>query len=137
LGSIVIKSVLERSGVAPKEIDEVYMGNVVQAGQGQAPARQAALGANLPTDVITTTVNKVCASGMKSIMFASQGIMLGYADAIIAGGMESMSNVPYYLDKARNGYRLGNGQVLDGIIKDGLWDVYNNFHMVRFQVLLT
>jgi len=129
LGAVAIKGLLKRSGVDAKEIQEVIMGNVLTANVGQAPARQAAIFAGLGYDVPCTTVNKVCASGSKAIMLAAQSIMLGLSDVVIAGGMESMSNVPYYLDKARNGYKLGNGQVIDGLIKDGLWDVYNDFHM--------
>ncbi len=128
LGSIVIKSAIEKSGLKPEHIQEVYMGNVMSANVGQAPATQAAIFAGLPY-LPATTVNKVCASGMKAIMLAAQSIALGENDIVLAGGMESMSNVPYYLDKARNGYRLGNGQIIDGLFKDGLWDVYNDYHM--------
>ena len=105
------------------------MGNVVSAGVGQAPTRQAVIYAGLPLDVPSTTVNKVCASGMKAIMLASMSISSGYRSALVAGGMESMSNIPYYLPGARNGYRLGNNTVVDGLINDGLWDIYNNQHM--------
>jgi acetyl-CoA C-acetyltransferase len=129
LGAIAIKAALKQSGVDPARIGEVLMGNVLSAGLGQAPARQAAIFAGLPDFVEATTINKVCASGTKAIMLGAQSILLGQYDAVIAGGMESMSNVPYYLDKARNGYRLGHGQLTDGLIKDGLWDVYNDFHM--------
>jgi acetyl-CoA C-acetyltransferase len=129
LGSIAIEAALERAGVNKNDVDEVIMGNVLSAGEGQAPARQAALGAGLPENVTCMTINKVCGSGLKSVMLAAQAIMVGDADVIIAGGMESMSNVPYYLPQARDGYRLGHGKVLDGIIKDGLWDVYNDYHM--------
>ena len=128
LGSIVIKSVIEKSGLKPEHIQEVFMGNVLSANLGQAPATQAAIFAGMPY-LPATTVNKVCASGMKAIMLAAQSIALGENDIVLAGGMESMSNVPYYLDKARNGYRLGNGQITDGLVKDGLWDVYNDYHM--------
>jgi len=128
LGSIVIKSAVEKAGLKPEHIQEVYMGNVLSANLGQAPATQAAIFAGLPP-LPATTVNKVCASGMKAIMMAAQSIALGQNDIVLAGGMESMSNVPYYLDKARNGYRLGNGQLTDGLIKDGLWDIYNDYHM--------
>ena len=128
LGSIVIKSAVEKAGLKPEHIQEVYMGNVLSANIGQAPATQAAIFAGLP-HLPATTVNKVCASGMKAVMLAAQSIALGQNDIVVAGGMESMSNVPYYLDKARNGYRLGNGQITDGLIKDGLWDVYNDYHM--------
>src|SRR3978361_825390 len=128
LGSIAIKSAVEKSGLKPEQIQEVYMGNVMSANIGQAPATQAAIFAGLPY-LPATTVNKVCASGMKAIMLAAQSISAGTNDIVVAGGMESMSNVPYYLDKARNGYRLGNGQIIDGLVKDGLWDVYNDYHM--------
>src|SRR6201746_2149945 len=128
LGALVIKSAVEKSGLKPDQVQEVYMGNVMSADLGQAPATQAAIFAGLPY-LPATTVNKVCASGMKAIMLAAQSIALGQNDIVVAGGMESMSNVPYYLDKARTGYRLGNGQITDGLLKDGLWDVYNDFHM--------
>jgi acetyl-CoA C-acetyltransferase len=129
LGSIVINEALNRAGVDKSIVDEVIMGNVLAAGEGQAPARQAALGADLPEKTQCLTINKVCGSGLKSIMLASQAIMVGDADVIVAGGMESMSNVPYYLFKARNGFRMGDQKLVDGMIFDGLWDVYNNFHM--------
>jgi acetyl-CoA C-acetyltransferase len=128
LGSIVIKSAVDKAGLKPEQIQEVYMGNVLSANLGQAPATQAAIFAGLPS-LPATTINKVCASGMKAIMLAAQSIALGQNEIVVAGGMECMSNVPYYLDKARNGYRLGNGQITDGLIKDGLWDVYNDYHM--------
>jgi acetyl-CoA C-acetyltransferase len=128
LGALAIKSAIEKSGLKPDQIQEVYMGNVMSANLGQAPATQAAIFAGLPY-LPATTVNKVCASGMKAIMLAAQSIAIGQNDIVVAGGMESMSNVPYYLDKARNGYRLGNGQITDGLVKDGLWDVYNDYHM--------
>ncbi len=129
LGSFAIKGVLDDSKTEPEQIDEVIMGNVLTAGTGQAPARQAALFAGLPEKTECLTINKVCGSGLKAVMLAQQTIETGNAEVIIAGGQESMSNTPYLLDKARNGYRLGHGQVLDSIIKDGLWDVYNNVHM--------
>jgi acetyl-CoA C-acetyltransferase len=128
LGALVIRSAVEKAGLKPQHIQEVFMGNVLSAGLGQAPATQAAIFAGLPY-LPATTINKVCASGMKAIMLGAQSIALGQNDIVIAGGMESMSNVPYYLDKARNGYRLGNGQITDGLVKDGLWDVYNDYHM--------
>ncbi|MEO7215215.1 acetyl-CoA C-acyltransferase [Mucilaginibacter sp.] len=128
LGAVVIKSAVEKACLQPSDIQEVYMGNVLSANLGQAPATQAAIFAGLPF-MPATTVNKVCASGMKAIMLAAQSIANGDNDIVLAGGMESMSNVPYYLDKARNGYRLGNGQITDGLVKDGLWDVYNDYHM--------
>jgi acetyl-CoA C-acetyltransferase len=129
LGAIAIKAALERAGVLPEQVEELYMGNVVSAGVGQAPAQQASIYAGLPTSIPCTTVNKVCASGMKAIMLGAQSIMNGDNDLVVAGGMESMSNIPYYLEKARSGYRLGHGQLTDGIIKDGLWDPYKNYHM--------
>jgi acetyl-CoA C-acetyltransferase len=129
LGSIAIKGVLEDSKISPDLIDEVIMGNVLTGGQGQAPARQAALFAGLPDKTECMTINKMCGSGLKAVMLAVQAIQTGDADIIIAGGQESMSNTPYILDKARNGYRLGNGEVIDSMVKDGLWDVYNNVHM--------
>lgn len=128
LGASAIKAAVERAGINPKQVQEVFMGNVLSANVGQAPATQAAKFAGLP-DIPATTINKVCASGTKAIMFAAQSIALGQNDIVIAGGMESMSNVPYYLDKARNGYRLGDGKIIDGLVKDGLWDVYNDYHM--------
>jgi len=128
LGAIAIKGAVEQAGIQPGQVQEVYMGNVMSANLGQAPATQAAKFAGLP-DVPSTTINKVCASGAKAIMLAAQSIALGQNHIVVAGGMESMSNVPYYLDKARNGYRLGHGQITDGLVKDGLWDVYNDFHM--------
>ena len=129
LGSIAMKAAVERAGLKPEDVQECYMGNVLQAGQGQAPARQALLGAGFPQSVPCTTVNKVCASGMKAVMFAAQSVMLRHQDCIVAGGFESMSNVPYYLPKQRFGLRLGHGEVVDGVIYDGLWDPYGNHHM--------
>lgn len=129
LGSFAIKGALEKAGVNPAEVQEVFMGNVVSAGLGQAPARQAALGAGISNEVPCTTINKVCASGMKSVMLAAQSIMLGLQDVIVAGGMESMSNIPYYIPKARYGYKYGNGELIDGLVKDGLWEVYHQFPM--------
>lgn len=129
LGALAIKGALQKAGVAPAEVQEVIMGNVLSANLGQAPARQAAIYAGLGYEVECTTVNKVCASGTKAIMFAAQAIMLGHKEVVVAGGMESMSNVPFYLDKARFGAKLGHGQMTDGLLKDGLWDVYNDFHM--------
>ncbi|RKR84748.1 acetyl-CoA C-acetyltransferase [Mucilaginibacter gracilis] len=128
LGAAAIKAAVRQSGLQPQQVQEVYMGNVMSANLGQAPATQAAKFAGLP-DVPATTINKVCASGTKAIMLAAQSIALGQNHIVVAGGMESMSNVPYYLDKARNGYRLGHGQITDGLVKDGLWDVYNDYHM--------
>lgn len=128
LGGFAIKAAIEKAGLKPEQIQEVYLGNVLSANLGQAPATQAAKFAGLP-DLPATTINKVCASGTKAIMLAAQSIASGDNEIVLAGGMESMSNVPYYLDKARNGYRLGHGQVTDGLVKDGLWDVYNDYHM--------
>ncbi|PJJ59964.1 acetyl-CoA C-acyltransferase [Hymenobacter chitinivorans] len=129
LGAIALKGALEKAGVDGQEVDQVIMGNVISANLGQAPARQAAKKAGLPDTVECTTVNKVCASGTKAIMFAAQAIMLGQSDVILAGGMESMSNVPYYLDKARFGAKYGHSQMIDGLMKDGLWDPYNDYAM--------
>ncbi len=129
LGSIVIAEALARVHLVANEVDEVIMGNVLSAGLGQAPARQASVGAGLPPAVGCTTVNKVCGSGLKAVMLAAQAIRLGEADVVVAGGMESMSNAPYLLEKARGGYRLGHGTLVDSLLKDGLWDVYNDFHM--------
>lgn len=129
LGSIAIKGALEKASIDAKEVNEVFMGNVVSANLGQAPARQASLGAGIGHNVPCTTVNKVCSSGMKSIMFAAQNIMIGNGDVMVAGGMESMSNIPFYVPKARFGYKYGNGELVDGLAKDGLWEVYNNFPM--------
>lgn len=129
LGAVAIKGALSKAGVAPDQVQEVFMGNVMSAGIGQAPATQASIFAGIPNTVPATIINKVCASGSKAIMMAAQSIMLGINDVVVAGGMESMSNVPYYLDKARTGYKLGHGTLIDGLVKDGLWDVYNDFHM--------
>lgn len=131
LGSEAIKGALAKvaSGLNAADVEEVFMGNVVSAGTGQAPARQAALGAGLTQAVPCTTINKVCASGMKTVMFAAQSVATGYRDVVVAGGMESMTNTPHYLPGARAGMPYGHGQVVDGIIKDGLWDVYNDQHM--------
>lgn len=129
LGALVIQEAIKRVGLDPSEVNEVIMGCVLPAGLGQAPARQAALFAGLPDTVEAMTINKVCGSGLKAVMLAAQSIFLGDADVVIAGGMESMSNSPYLLEKARTGYRMGHSQIIDSMIKDGLWDVYNDFHM--------
>ncbi|MBK8848355.1 MAG: acetyl-CoA C-acyltransferase [Bacteroidetes bacterium] len=129
LGAIAIKAALERSGVKPDMVEEVLMGNALSAGIGQAPVTQASIGAGIPVTTPGTIINKVCSSGMKAIMMAAQAIANGDKDIMVAGGMESMSNVPYYLDKARNGYKYGHGQITDGLVKDGLWDVYKDYHM--------
>lgn len=129
LGAAAIKEAVQRAGIKPDEVDEVYMGCVLAAAVGQAPARQAAIYAGLPTSVPCTTINKVCGSGMKTVMLGAAAIKLGDAEIIVAGGMESMSNAPYALDKARSGYRMGNGTLIDTMIHDGLWDPYSNVHM--------
>jgi len=129
LGSIAVKEAVQRSGVKKEDIDEVIMGNVLGAGLGQAPARQAALKAGLPREVSSTTINKVCGSGLKAVMLAAQAIRTGDSNVVVAGGMENMSAAPYLLPKARAGYGMGHGTLVDSLIKDGLWDVYNDFHM--------
>jgi acetyl-CoA C-acetyltransferase len=129
LGSFAIAEALKRAGVSADQVSEVLMGQVLTGGVGQAPARQAALGAGIPNSVPCTTVNKVCGSGMKTIMMASQAVRLGDAEVVVAGGQESMSNAMYALEKARTGYRMGNGTLIDLMIHDGLWDPYNNCHM--------
>lgn len=128
LGAIAIKNSFESLGLTPEHIDSVYMGNVLSAGLGQSPARQAAIFAGIPVDKDATTINKVCASGMKSAMIGAQQIQLGLENIVMTGGMESMSNVPHYV-KLRQGNKLGDTSLIDGLIKDGLWDVYNDFHM--------
>ncbi|XP_075158659.1 acetyl-CoA acetyltransferase 1 [Haematobia irritans] len=127
LGAVAIEAAVQRAGISKEDVQEVYMGNVVSAGLGQAPARQAAVFAGLPKNVCCTTINKVCSSGMKSVMVASQSLMLGHSEIAVAGGMESMSNVPYYLKRGQTPY--GGINMIDGIVFDGLWDVYNKFHM--------
>jgi len=129
LGAIAIKEAVKRAGIEPVSIDEIIMGCVLQAGIGQAPARQAAIAAGIPPTVSATTVNKVCGSGLKSAMYGAQAIQVGDSEIVVAGGMESMTNAPYYLMKARNGYRMGNDKIIDGMIHDGLWDPYGNRHM--------
>lgn len=129
LGAIVVRESVKRAGVAPEDVDEVIMGCVIQAGLGQNPARQAALRGGLLPEVAAVTVNKVCGSGLKAVMMAAQGIQLGDTEVVVAGGMESMSNAPYLIPKAREGYRLGNGVLVDAMINDGLWDAYNDYHM--------
>ena len=129
LGSIAIKEVVKRTGINPEDIDEVLMGNVVQAGVGQNPARQSAIFAGLPVKIPAMTINKVCGSGLRAIMLAAQTIKAKDNKLVVAGGMESMSNCPYLLDKARTGYRLGNGTLIDSMVHDGLWDIYNDYHM--------
>lgn len=129
LGAIVVRESVKRAGISPEEIDEVIMGCVIQAGLGQNPARQAALNGGLPNTVSAVTINKVCGSGLKAVMLAAQGIQLGDVDTVVAGGMESMSNAPYLLTEAREGYRLGNGVLVDSMINDGLWCAFENYHM--------
>src|SRR5712671_6977508 len=129
LGAIVVKAAVERAGLEPALIDEVIMGNVVSAGLGQNPARQAALRGGLLPDVAALTINKVCGSGLKAVGLAAHAILAGDSEIVVAGGMESMSNAPYLLPNARDGYRLGNGTLVDSMINDGLWDAYENFHM--------
>nr|BBH94657.1 acetyl-CoA acetyltransferase [Thermogemmatispora argillosa] len=129
LGAIAIKEAVRRSGIAVETIDEVIMGNVVSAGLGQAPARQAAIGAGLPVEIPAFTVNKVCGSGLKAVMLAAQAIRAGDGRAFVAGGMESMSNAPYLLPKARTGYRMGHAELIDGVIHDGLWCAFEHMHM--------
>lgn len=131
LGARVIKEAVQRAGIAHDAIDEVIMGNVVSAGVGQAPARQAALHSGLPVDIPAFTVNKVCGSGLKAVMLAAQSIRAGDEQAFVAGGMESMSNAPYLLAKARTGYRMGNGEIIDAVVHDGLWCAFENIHMGR------
>ena len=129
LGAVAIKAALQRAGVDPAQVDEVVMGNVLQAGVGQAPARQAALYAGLPDSTPCWTMNKVCGSGLKAVISAAQAIALGDAEVMVAGGMESMSNTPHYSKSLRTGARMGNAELVDGMVSDGLWDVYNQVHM--------
>src|SRR6266702_3645875 len=129
LGAIVVREAVKRAGVKPEDVDEVIMGCVIQAGLGQNPARQAALHGGLPDKVSAVTVNKVCGSGLKAVMMAAQGVQLGDTEIVVAGGMESMSNAPYLIPKGREGYRLGNGVLVDAMINDGLWDAFENYHM--------
>src|ERR1051326_3643218 len=129
LGALVVREAVKRAGIDPKVVDECIMGNVVSAGLGQNPARQAAIYGGLPPEVGAMTVNKVCGSGLKAVALAAQAIQTGNSDVVVAGGMESMTNAPYLLPQARKGYRLGNSQIVDSMIQDGLWDVFNNYHM--------
>jgi acetyl-CoA C-acetyltransferase len=129
LGAIVVREAVRRAGLEPAQIDECIMGNVLPAGLGQNPARQAALFAGLPCEVSALTINKVCGSGLKAIALAAQAVQTGNAEIVVAGGMESMSNAPYLLPQARQGYRLGNGTLVDSVVNDGLWDHYNDYHM--------
>jgi acetyl-CoA C-acetyltransferase len=129
LGSIAIKCALSIAGVQPEQVEQVIMGNVLQAGLGQAPARQAGIGAGIPADAGAVTINKVCGSGLKAVMYAANDIRCGEYDLAVAGGMESMSNAPYVLPQARSGYRMGNGKIIDTMVNDGLWDPYGDTHM--------
>src|SRR5262249_53158371 len=135
LGSRVIQESVERTGIEPRKIDEVIMGNVLSAGLGQAPGRQAAKGAGLPDSVDATTINKLCGSGLKAVMMASDAIRAGSAKVIVAAGAESMSGAPYLVKKARFGYEVGHGELVDSIIKDGLWDAYGDVHMGSYAEL--
>lgn len=129
LGAIVVREAVKRANIDPKQVDECIMGNVVSAGLGQNPARQAALFGGLSPEVGAMTINKVCGSGLKAVGLAAQAIQTGNSDVVVAGGMESMTNAPYLLPQARKGYRLGNGQLIDSMVHDGLWDIYNDYHM--------
>ena len=129
LGAMVVKEAVKRANLDPAQVDECIMGNVISAGLGQNPARQAALNGGLPPEVAALTINKVCGSGLKAVGLAAQAIQTGNAEIVVAGGMESMTNAPYLLPQARKGYRLGNSQIIDSMVNDGLWDVYNNYHM--------
>src|SRR5436853_2365097 len=129
LGAVVVRESLNRAGIDTNQVDECIMGNVVSAGLGQNPARQAAIFGGLPPEVGAMTVNKVCGSGLKAVALAAQAIQTGNSDIVVAGGMESMTNAPYLLPQARKGYRLGNSQIIDSMVQDGLWDVFNNYHM--------
>jgi len=129
LGAVVVREAVKRAAIDPKQVDECIMGNVVSAGLGQNPARQAAIFGGLPPEVGAMTINKVCGSGLKAVALAAQAIQTGNSNIVVAGGMESMTNAPYLLPQARKGYRLGNGQLIDSMVHDGLWDIYNDYHM--------
>src|SRR5438270_8751262 len=129
LGALVVREAVKRANLDPKTVDECIMGNVVSAGLGQNPARQAAIFGGLCPEVSAMTINKVCGSGLKSVGLAAQAIQTGNSSVVVAGGMESMTNAPYLLPQARKGYRLGNAQIIDSMVYDGLWDIYNNYHM--------
>jgi acetyl-CoA C-acetyltransferase len=129
LGAVVVREAVKRAAIDPKQVDECIMGNVVSAGLGQNPARQAAMFGGLPPEVGAMTINKVCGSGLKAVALAAQAIQTGNSNIVVAGGMESMTNAPYLLPQARKGYRLGNGQLIDSMVHDGLWDIYNDYHM--------
>ncbi len=129
LGAIVVREAVKRAGIDPSQVNEVIMGNVVSAGLGQNPARQAAIYGGIPANVGAMTINKVCGSGLKAVALAAQAVQTGNAEVVVAGGMESMTNAPYLLPHARKGYRLGNSQLVDSMVHDGLWDIYNDYHM--------
>ena len=129
LGAVVVREAIKRAAAKPDHVERVFMGNVLSAGMGQAPARQCVIKADLPVSTGAITLNKVCGSGLQAVMFARREILVGDADVIVAGGMESMTNAPYIMPQARSGYRMGNGQILDSMIHDGLWDPYDNVHM--------
>src|SRR6476646_1604793 len=129
LGAVVVREAVKRAAIDPKQVDECIMGNVVSAGLGQNPARQAAMFGGLPPEVGAMTINKVCGSGLKAVALAAQAIQTGNSNIVVAGGMESMTNAPYLLPQARKGCRLGNGQLIDSMVHDGLWDIYNDYHM--------
>src|SRR5690348_13721813 len=129
LGAVVVREAVKRAGIQASQVDECIMGNVVSAGLGQNPARQAAIFGGLPPEVGAMTINKVCGSGLKSVALAAQAVQTGNSSVVVAGGMESMTNAPYLLPNARKGYRLGNGQLIDSMVHDGLWDIYNDYHM--------
>ena len=129
LGAAVVKEAVNRGGISPEDVDEVIMGMVLQAGEGQNPARQAALGAGIPVGKGCYTLNKVCGSGMKAVTLAANSIRAGEYSTLVAGGMENMTRAPYLLYQARNGYRLGDGKIVDSMVHDGLWEIYNDFHM--------
>src|SRR5881296_1504682 len=129
LGAIAVREAVKRANLDPKLVDECIMGNVISAGLGQNPARQAAIFGGLPPEVGAMTVNKVCGSGLKAVALAAQAIQTGNSEIVVVGGMESMTNAPYLLPQARKGYRLGNGQLIDSMVHDGLWDIYNDYHM--------
>src|SRR6266581_7273438 len=129
LGAIAVREAVKRANLDPKLVDECIMGNVISAGLGQNPARQAALFGGLPPEVGAMTVNKVCGSGLKAVALAAQAIQTGNSTLVVAGGMESMTNAPYLLPQARKGYRLGDAQIIDSMVRDGLWDIYNDYHM--------
>src|SRR5690348_11314698 len=129
LGAIAVREAVQRARLQPAQVDECIMGNVVSAGLGQNPARQAALKGGLPPEVGAMTINKVCGSGLKAVALAAQAVQTGNASIVVAGGMESMTNAPYLLPQARQGYRLGDAKIIDAVVHDGLWDVYNDYHM--------